>query len=272
MKCSRCKTEVPDEGLLTLQPTECPSCGKLLSRARPKWETGTSYISNYFSDVWKIIAHSVLFFRHMPLKGGITYPLTFALVTHWLGAALSYLWHLVMGGAISRTIQSLFHSSLNFAGHSANYGDIDSPGRNAMLAQTKDRIVDWFFGAGPVVIDPFLTLFSILFTSFFVFMGARILVSPGKNGHPREITYETAVRIVSFGLCPSILAGVPLVGGFVSSLAVVYVTIVGAKEVYKIETGRAIVVALFPKFLIFGILVSGLVLFAIFMLKIFAFA
>jgi len=259
MKCPRCGLDVTEAGLTHIQPVECPSCGKRLTRPRPKWDTGLSVIRNYFSDVWQILTHPTLFFRHMPLTGGIAQPLAFALVTHWLGSALSFLWHLIIGGTLAKSVQSWMQMS----------EDIDHIGRNAQMIQARDRIIEWFFGAGPVILDPFLTLFSILATSFLVFLGARILVAPGKKGHPTEITFESAVRIVAFGLTPSILAAVPILGGFLSSLGVMIVTIIGAKEVYKIGTGRAIAVALFPKLLFFGIIGMGLLFFVLVVFKLF---
>jgi hypothetical protein len=214
-------------------------------------------VKNYFSDLWKILAHPKLFFRHMPLKGGITHPLAFALVTHWIGSSFNFVWRLWYGNTLQRSIQNWLQMT---NGTTRHFGDLESSAR--------DKIVEWIFGVGPVVIDPFFTLVSILFTSFFVFLGARILVSPGKNGHPDEITYESAVRIICFGTAPAILSFFPFVGPFVSSFYGIVITIIGAKEAYRIGSGRAIVVALFPKFLFLGIMttVIAMIVFAAFKL------
>ena len=36
----------------------------------------------------------------MPVKGGVSGPLAFALITHWMGAAAAFVWRLFIGGAI----------------------------------------------------------------------------------------------------------------------------------------------------------------------------
>ena len=86
----------------------------------------------------------------------------------------------------------------------------------------------------------------------------------------QEITYESAVRVVCFGLTPAILAMLPLFGGFVSAICVVIVTVIGAREVYRTTTGRAVVIALFPKLLFLGVLGIGLFVLLLAAVKFFA--
>jgi len=138
------------------------------------------------------------------------------------------------------------------------------------MYEMRDRILHWIWGAGSVIADPFFTLASILFTSLFVFAGARILVTPGKNGAPQQITYESALRIICFGMSPAILAVLPIAGPVVAGICVAIVTVIGAREVYRISYGRAVIVALFPKILFLGILLLGLLFVAVVVFKIFA--
>jgi hypothetical protein len=224
-------------------------------------------IRNYFADVCEILAHPSRFFDRMPIRGGMSGPLGFALVTHWIGAAFGFIWNtLLIRGTPFHFLQSMIQMSSQISGTSM---EIDSPGRSAQLDQIKDRILNWIFGAGPIVIDPFLTLFSILFTSFLVYLGARILVTPRKDGHPDEISFESALRIICYGMTPTILSVIPVMGTWIASLGVIIVTIIGAKRVYRIQTGRAIIVALFPKVLFFGIIGMGLLVFFLVIVKLF---
>lgn len=131
---------------------------------------------------------------------------------------------------------------------------IDSLGRDQAWTELKTRLGEWFSSVGSVIADPFLTLIWVLVVSAFVFLGARLLVTPGKGGSPREITFESALRIVAYGLSPSILVAVPLVGGVVAKVWIAVVTVIGAREVYRVGTGRAIVIGLFPKILFWGLL------------------
>ena len=106
-----------------------------------------------------------------------------------MGAAAAFVWRLFIGGAIG----GYFDRMMRMAGDVA---EVDNPGRNAQLMEMSERMKHWIWGAGSIIADPFLTLAQIFFISFLVFLGARIFVTPGKNGAPREITFESALRIV----------------------------------------------------------------------------
>jgi hypothetical protein len=234
------------------------SCGRSL-----KPEIGfdiTHPFSAYFGTLWEIMIHPGRFFSKMPLSGGVAGPLAFALITHWAGAALAFLWKLAIGGAVGAY-------ALGFFKIFGDVADVDHPGRSAMIEQARERVMHWVWGAGSILADPFLTLISIAFTSFFVWVGARLLVDPKPERGLHAVTYESALRIVCFGLTPAILAGIPVLGPFVSWISVLLVTIVGAREAYRIDTGRAVGVALFPKLLWLFILVGGFFVLALSILK-----
>jgi len=249
-KCSRCGNQFPETGLASLQPISCPECGTPFVKTSSSQKALGMILRNYFSDVWKIMSHPTEFFHHMPTTGGLGRPLAFALVTHWIGACIEFLWKNALGGALIQHIQHM----IRLAG---DVFDVDQPGSGAMIVSAGDRLAAWFTGAGPILVDPFLTLFSILLTSAFVFAGARILVPDAvSRKDSAAVTFESAVRVVSFGLTPAILAAIPLLGGFVSSLCIFIVTVIGVKEVYKIGVGRSLVVVLFPKLLMLGVVLT----------------
>jgi hypothetical protein len=216
---------------------------------------GQNLITHYFRTVRQILTQPTAFFRTMPLSGGMAGPLAFALVTHWLGSSIGYLWRLLIGGGFGGSLTKMFTAATDVA-------EIDNPGRHAEILQLGERIQHWIWGVGSIVADPFLTLLRILFIAFMVWLGARILVTPGQSHGqdeaPREITFESAVRVVAYGLTPSILSALPILGGAIASFYVAAVTVIGARETYRIGTGRATVVALFPQFLLLLLVVVGL--------------
>lgn len=260
--CPHCGFEFVGTGPVSNQPrAECPSCGRELKRAPEHFRaSGVAPIQRYFSDLWQILTRPSQFFRRMPTRGGVGVPLAFALIAHWLGEFGAFLWHSWIGERTAPYFQELF----KFAG---DVTDIDSPGRSSRVMELKDHFIHWFWGSGSVLIDPFATLFSILFTSFFVYLGAKLLVTPGKNGAPSEITFESALRIICFGMSPAILAALPVFGSFISVFCVAIVTIIGAREVYRVGNMRATAIALFPKLLFFGIILAGLALLFLVFLK-----
>lgn len=253
LECPRCGVKIPEEGITSIEPIICTTCGYTLPPTMK--ERGKGLIRNYFKDLWQILANPQSFFRHLPHQGGMSKPLGFALVTHWIGSAMSFLWQLLFGGSFLAIVQSWFGADLS---------QIDYPGHIVELSQMKHRFFEWFTGVGPVIADPFFTLASILLSSFLIFIAARIFVP----AHSRiSVTYETAVRISCYGLTPAILSALPILGGIVSSVYILVVTVIGTKEVYKISTGRALVIALFPKLIIPGIIGTGLLLFIIALIK-----
>lgn len=210
-----------------------------------------SILQKYFRDVAWILTKPTAFFREMPLKGGLSGPLAFALVTHWIGSSVQFLWHNWIGSWISLWTDTF----LQIAG---DVVEVDSPGKSQLLFEMKDRILHWMVGAGSVLMDPFWTLSGILFTSLFVFVGARIFINPGKDGAPDEVTFESAVRIVAYGMTPHLLTVVPFIGPVLAGFLTIFVTVIAARESYRTTTGKAVVIALFPKLLFLGIISLGL--------------
>jgi hypothetical protein len=196
----------------------------------------------------------------MPLQGGLAKPLAFALTTHWLGSAIGFLWQHFLGGSVSRFLKTVFQSSSRWG------TDIDYSGRYASLLTIKERLMGWFFGVGPVLLDPFFTLASIFFAAGLIFIGARILISSKPSRQEfYPITYESAIRITAYGLSPAILSAIPLFGTILAPIYTFILTVIGIREAYRTSTSRAILVALFPKLLIPGIIGAG-VIFFIFMI------
>lgn len=249
--CRHCGTLIPVTQSVT--PVECPTCGQPLDiPAAPSERVETAAlpvesenpVTAYLKTVWKILTTPTEFFSNLRLDGGVTGPLAFALVTHWIGSALEFLWKSVSGGLAVRYLQQILDQ---MAGMMANDGgDIDSLGRGAWIDQTKAVLQQWLWGAGSVIMDPFTTLFTLLVTAVFVYFGARLLVGP-------HVRYESALRIICYGMTPTLLRGVPLLGGLVAWIYVLVVTVIGVKQAYRVETGRAVVIAIFPKLVLLAL-------------------
>lgn len=247
IECNRCGFKISKAESITVQPPECPTCGYVIQPGSRAAKTGSHLIKNYFYDIWRIMTQPAVFFKHMPIHGGMSRPLGFALVTHWLGSAIAYLWSLIFGGSLIQLFRRIFEAA------NQNH-DFDKP---------TNPFANWFLGTGQIVVDPFLTLFKIGFAASFVFIGARILVAPRRDGHPDEINFESAVKIVCFGMTPAIFSTIPVFGSALAYLGTLIVTVIGAREVYRIDSARAVIVALFPKFIFVGIIGMGLLFFTV---------
>lgn len=214
--------------------------------------------SRYLQDVRQVLTHPTDFFRSLNLNDGLSYPLAFALINHWLGSAFTYLWHGLLEKSIGQYSRSLFSVFEDVV-------EIESPGRAAQWNQLKERFLHWVWGTGSVLVDPFLTLAYILFLSSLIYVGARLLVNPGQRGAPEQIRFEGAVRLVCFGMTPTLFNVVPLLGTGISTLLTLILTVLGAREIYRVDWLRAMGIGLFP-LVLFGLLSFGVLGFFAFLI------
>ena len=217
-------------------------------------------VRGYFRTVKAILLTPTKFFHDLPLSGGLARPLTFALVTHWIGAAFTYIWRMLAGNPIERMGKYLHFSSQGT--------DIDSAARFSRWIEVQQRAAhwfwEWFWGAGSIILDPFKTLVTIFIGAAFVYVAARLFVNSARQ---TEVSYESSIRLVSYGMTPAIIAAFPFVGMFAAKLYVVAVTVIGAREVYRTSSGRALLIVLFPYLLFIGIIAMGVFLLALAALK-----
>ncbi len=265
MICTGCSFELSEAGLTTIQPVDCPSCGKTLQLPSQAQNSSLEIFWNYWIDLQQILTQPKAFFSHMPIRGGYVHPLAFALITHWFASSIAFLWSLLLGHSPLKFLQ-------NWIQETTSFNSLNSLPLNLLGSQSRQQIIDWFFGVGPVILDPFVNLFGILISSIFIYAGARIFITLSVNNEPKEITYESIFRILCFGMSPSILSIVPVAGVILSKLGIFVITVIGLKTVYKIGTSRAITVYLFPKLLFLGIIGIGFLVLMIAFFRLFSFS
>ena len=256
--------ECPQCGLKFTSGPECPNCSHRVELTSSFGARPTDLIQNYLHDVKTILLSPARFFHDLPLNGGLSRPLTFALVTHWIGSAFRYLWGQFTANGLEKVANKYMHFSMSGA-------DIDSPARFNQWMQAQQKIShllwSWMWGAGSIILDPFTTIVMIFLSSLFVFVGARLFVNSSRQA---DVTYESVVRLVAYGMTPGIVAVFPFLGSLLAPLYVIVVTIIGAREMFRISNGRAALVALFPKLLFIGIIAMGILFFFFAALKLLA--
>jgi hypothetical protein len=234
------------------------------------------WMKKYVEITRQLFLHPSQFFRNLKGDEGMSGPILYALVTHWLGTAVQFIWITWLGGRVAPTLVHWFHNlkeaSQSISGR--NIDDIeqlDSLGRNAAqnLVPLQEKLGAWVFGAGPVLLDPIKELFSILFLSAVIWVGARLLVSPGRSDSPSEVRFESSLQIVCYASAASVLSVIPLVGPGLSAFFAFVLATIGAREVWKTSTGRAIVIALFPNLLLYMAIASFVGLFLLAAFKLF---
>lgn len=188
------------------------------------------FITDYFLKLRSILVHPVLFFRGMGKDESTSQALTFALVTHWIGYSLQFLWR----GSFQTSGGKKYYEYL-FDSFSDNYPDIEMVSGLTHL----EAYQSWCMGVSSVLADPFITLISLLLSAVLIYLALRLMIKT-------QITFESVVRVVSYSFAPVILLGVPVFGGFVSAIYLFFVNMVGIREYYSTSTGKAVIATLFP--------------------------
>ncbi len=215
--------------------------------------TDSNPIIAYFKTLKSILTQPTLFFRNLKRPTGLVAPLLFGMVTNWIASALEYLWFTGLGKFFGTRLSDIFRSLDKSA-------EIDSSGQASALLAMREKMIDWMFGVCSVIVDPFKTCAQILFLSFFVWIGARIFAKLTPDAEER-LSYESAVSIVGYSLAASLFKGVPVVGGLIAGIFIVMISIIGARETYRVSSGRALVIALFPTLLFWGLIFAGFIAF-----------
>jgi hypothetical protein len=211
----------------------------------------TNPIAAYFRALKGLLTSPTTFFRNLERPVGVAAPLFFGVVTSWIGTALEYLWFTGFGRFFESRIADIFRAL-------EKTSEIDSTGQTEAMLAMREKFFSWVFGVGSVLIDPFKTCAKILFLSVFVWIAARIF---GRFSDQSDVatlderfSYESAVAIVGFAMAASIFKGIPLVGGMVATIFTIVISVIGAQETYKVGTGRALLIALFPSLLFWGLI------------------
>lgn len=237
---------------------ELESAGYVRSTIDPS--RSSNPVSSYFLTLKAILTQPTLFFRNLKRPTGLVAPLLFGIITNWIASALEYTWFTGLGRFFGTRLSDIFRAL-------DKSSEIDSSGQASAILAMREKMVDWMFGVGSVLVDPFKTCAQILFLSLFVWIGARIFSKITADSEER-LSYESAVSVVGYSLAASLFKGIPIVGGLIAGVFIVMISIIGARETYKVSSGRALLIALFPTLLFWGLLFAGVLAFfsAIFML------
>ncbi len=210
-------------------------------------------VLSYFLTLKKILTRPTLFFKELKRPPGVVGPLFFGIVTNWFATALEYTWFTGLRGFFGTRLTEIFRAL-------DKSSEIDSSGQASALLAMREKVVDWMFGVGSILIDPFKTCAQILALSFFVWVGARIFAKISVDSEER-LSYESAVSIVGYSMAASLFKGVPIVGGLIAGIFIASIAIIGARETYRVSSGRAVVIALFPTLLFWAVILAVILVF-----------
>lgn len=239
MFCPRCGKEVGED-----QPF-CRHCGAALAgpapdqapaeegRLKTPWEDreNIGFFKGFFATVKNVLFNPTVFFKKMPVNGGLTDPLLFALIIGMTGFMFFYFWDI------------LLHDGM----------------RNFMTPEMKAAAGQYRFQGIGLALLAFLAPFLIII-GLFISSGILHLFLMMVNG--ARAGFEATFRVVAYGYSANIfLVLIPVCGGLIAGVWSIVLTIIGLKEAHQITGGKAAVAVFLPFLVCCGLVIAATLLF-----------
>jgi len=200
-------------------------------RVKTPWEDRetTGFFGGLSLTVRQVISSPTAFFRKMPVTGGLTAPLLFALIIGMIGLMFSYLWDI------------LLHNSM----------------QSLMTEEMREVVGTMSGGIGSsfaTIMMPFMFILWLFIVSgmLHVFL---LMAHGARNG------FEATFRVAGYSVTPFLFLAVPYCGTAITLLWVMTLSIIGLKEAHETTGGKSAFAVLFPFLFCCGLLIFTLVLF-----------
>ena len=240
MFCQHCGKEIVEGQVF------CQQCGTRLvaenhtsgvtppagGRYKTPWEDRETngFFNGLFKTVQEVLSSPSAFFKKMPVTGGLTDPLLFAMIIGTMGLMFQAIWDLMLHDSMQSIMTYEMGSA---AGRGLSHG-IASPLGTLMI--------------------PFLLIIGLFVVSgmlhFFLMM-----VRGEKAG------FEATFRVVSYSLSPCLIMVIPYCGTLITMLWVLALAMIGLRDAHGTTGGKATVAVLFPFLFCCGMLILSAIMF-----------
>lgn len=234
MFCPHCGKEIAEGQVF------CQHCGAKLVEAAPvsgprektNWEDRESrgFLSGLFTTLNEVLFHPSVFFKKMPITGGLTDPLLYALIFGMAGLIFSYFWQILIQGAM----QGMMIPGMKAA-----------PGQN---------IFSGIVMAVLAFLSPFLIILGLFITSGILHV-CLMLVRGARSG------FEATFRVVAYGNSAYIFLVIPFCGSLLAAVWAVVLTIIGLREAHETTGGKAAFAVFLPVVVCCGLVLVAIALF-----------
>ncbi len=237
MFCSHCGNEV------TEGQTFCQQCGSRLTpeagsdapaggRSKTPWEDreNTGYVNGLRRTLKDTLFTPSNFFRKMPVTGGLTDPLLFALIIGMTGLIFLYAWDILL----QDSMRSFMTQELKAAAGRAMFQGLES--------------------AVPVIMTPFLLIIWLFIISGMLHLFLMIT-------HGAKAGFEATFRVVCYSTSPFLFMLIPYCGLPIMLLWVMTLLLLGLKEAHETTGGKSAFAVLFPFIFCCGLIMIAAALF-----------
>ncbi|HSA77965.1 MAG TPA: YIP1 family protein [Nitrospirota bacterium] len=234
MFCPHCGKEIAEGQVF------CQHCGAKLVEAAPisrprertNWEDRESrgFLSGLFTTLNEVLFHPSVFFKKMPVTGGLTDPLLYALIFGMAGLIFSYFWQILLQGAMQGVM---------------------IPGMKAAPGQ---NIFGGIVMAVLAFLSPFLIILGLFITSGILHV-CLMLVRGARSG------FEATFRVVAYSNSAYIFLVVPFCGSLLAAVWAVVLTIIGLREAHETTGGKAAFAVFLPVVVCCGLVLVAIALF-----------
>jgi hypothetical protein len=222
MFCQNCGKEIAEGQAF------CQSCGFRLvadeapvmpdsGRYKTPWEDRATngFFNGLFKTVKDVIFSPSDFFKKMPVTGGLTDPLLFAMIIGMVGLMFASVWDLLLHDSM----QGFMTPKMRAAAGGGMSSEIASPLGTLMLPFL---LIIWLF-----VVSGVLHLFLMM-------------VRGERAG------FEATFRVVNYSVSPFLFMAIPYCGMLITMVWVLTLTVIGLRDAHETTGGKATVAVLFP--------------------------
>jgi hypothetical protein len=201
-------------------------------RYKTPWEDrGTNgFFNGLFKTIQDVLFSPSVFFKKMPVTGGLTDPLLFAMIIGTVGLMFLSVWDLVLHDSM----QSFMTPEMRRAAGRSMPDGIASPFGTIMMPFL---LIIWLF-----VVSGMLHLFLMMV-------------------HGVKAGFEATFRVVSYSLSPFLIMAIPYCGMMITMPWVLILAMIGLRDAHETTGGKATVAVLFPFLFCCGMLFLAAVLF-----------
>jgi hypothetical protein len=196
-----------------------------------------SLISHYLRLCKELLVEPARFYRELASRYSVSEALCVGLVSLWLTRAFTF----IVGTVNQLVLAKMLNSWL----------DGVSMGDDSDLTQASGRGL--LFDAGLVLAKPFFALIGMALSSLVLFGFAKLFIADeaDPNAKSKSVHYNDILKIFAFASIACWFSIVPVFGDILAYFAVLFIALIGLREVYQVSTKRAALVVFVPQFMFF---------------------